>query len=97
MKNLVLCNCLLGFTPYWDYKPTNVIHADSPGVHTSDKNLNLNTIDKINLKCDVIDGNVLNGKREPILFSYILEKPPGYKVFCEPETIHYKRKQISLF
>ena len=28
---------LLGFTPHWDYKPTNAIHADSPGVYTSDK------------------------------------------------------------
>ena len=23
---------LFGFTPYWDYKPTNAIHADAPGV-----------------------------------------------------------------
>ena len=23
---------LLGFTPFWDYKPTNAFHADSPGV-----------------------------------------------------------------
>ena len=29
---------LLGFTPYWDYKP--------PGVYTSDKIFNLNTIKK---------------------------------------------------
>ena len=36
---------LLGFTPYWDFKPTNAIHADAPGVYTSDKFiLNLNTI-----------------------------------------------------
>ena len=27
----------LGFTPYVDYKPSNAIHADSPGVYTSDK------------------------------------------------------------
>ena len=27
----------LGFTPYWDYKPTNAIHADSPAVYTSEK------------------------------------------------------------
>ena len=26
---------ILGFRPYWDYKPTNAIHADSPGVYTS--------------------------------------------------------------
>ena len=30
----------LGFAPYWDYKPTNAIHADSPGVYTTDKILN---------------------------------------------------------
>ena len=28
-------NTLLGFTPYWDHKPTNVFHADSPGIYTS--------------------------------------------------------------
>ena len=72
---------LLGFTPYWDYKPTNAIHADSPGVHTSDEILNLNTKNKIHLKCDFIDGSVVNGIREPILFSFVLEKKPGYKVF----------------
>ena len=40
---------LLGLTPYLDYKPTNAIHADSPGVYTSDKSINLITIDKIHL------------------------------------------------
>ena len=43
-------NTFLGFTPFWDYKPTNVLHADSPGVYTNDKILNLNTINKIFLK-----------------------------------------------
>ena len=42
---------LLRFTRYWDYKPNNAIYADSPGVYTSDKNLNLSTTDKIHLKC----------------------------------------------
>ena len=82
---------LLGFTPYWDYKPTNAIHADSPGVYTSDKILCLNTIDKIHLKSDVFDGSIVNGIPQPILFSFISDKPAGYKVFCEPETIHCKK------
>ena len=83
---------LLGFTPYWDYKPTNAIHADAPGVYTSDKNiLNLNTINKIHLKCDCIDGSVQDGVRQPILFSFVLDKPSGYKVFCQPETIHFQK------
>ena len=83
---------LIGFTPFWDYKPTNAIHADSNGVH-SNNTLNLNTIKKIHLKCYVIDGSVVNCLRQPILYSFVLDKPSGYKVFCEPETINYKKNK----
>ena len=79
---------LLGFTLYWDYKP--------PGVYTSDKISNLNTINKIHLKCDVIDGSVVDGVRQSILYSFIIDKKPGYKVFCEPQTIHYKKINKSV-
>ena len=41
---------LLGFTPQWDYKPSN-----SSGVYSSNKLLNLNIINKVHLKCNVID------------------------------------------
>ena len=83
---------ILGFTPYWDSKPTNAIFADAPGVYTSDKIiLNLNTINKIHLKCDCIDGSTQDGIRQPILFSFVSDKPSGYKVFCQPERIHYKK------
>ena len=88
---------ILGFTPNWDYKPTNAIFADAPGVYTSDKTiLNLNTINKNHLRCDCIDGKIQDGVRQPILFSFVLDRPSGYKVFCQPETIPYK-KYISLF
>ena len=43
------------------------------------------------MKCDIIDGSVVNGLRQPILYSFVLDKKPGYKVFSEPETIHYKK------
>ena len=79
---------LLGFTPYWDYKPD---------VYTSDKIiLNLNTINKIHLKCDCIDGSIQDGVRQPILYSFVLDKPSGYKIFCQPETIHYKKINKSI-
>ena len=48
------------------------------------------------MKCDCIDGSVVNGIREPILFSFVLDKPAGYKIFCEPETIHYKKINKSV-
>ena len=55
-----------GFKPHWDYK-----HYKE---YISQKIINLNTIDKIQLKCDVIDGSVVNGIRQPILFSFVLDK-----------------------
>ena len=40
-------NTILGFTTSWDYRPTNADSPDSPGVYTSEKNMNLSTIDEI--------------------------------------------------
>ena len=77
---------ILGFAPGWDYKHYN--------EYISQKFVNLSSTNKIHLKFDVIDGSVVNGSRQPILFSFVLDEKPGYKVFSEPETIHYKKKQI---
>ena len=48
------------------------------------------------MKSDCIDGSIQDGVRQPILFSFNLDKPCGYKVFCEPETIHYKKINKSV-
>ena len=79
---------ILGFTSGWDYKHYN--------KYTSQNVVNLGSINKIHLKCDVIDGSVVNGLRQPILYSFVLDKLPGYKVFSEPETIHYKKINKSV-
>ena len=81
---------LLGFEPYWDYKPYNSNHVGIPIVYISDKIIYLSTTNKIHLKCNTIDGSVVHGLRQAILYSFVLDKKPGYKVFCEPETNHYK-------
>ena len=79
---------ILGYTPGWDYKHYN--------QYLSQKIVNSSSTNKIHLKCDCIDGSVVNGIREPILFIFVLDKPSGYKVFCEPETIHYKKINKSV-
>ena len=96
MKNL--SKTLLRFKLYWDYKSTNAIHADSPGFFNSDKFLYLSTIDKINLKCDAFDGSVVNGIgiRQTIHSTFSPDKPAGYMVVCQPETIHYKTPKKSI-
>ena len=77
---------VLGFTPGWDYKHYN--------KYISQKIVNLNSTNKIHLNCDCIDGSIQDGVRQPILFSFVLHKPSGYKVFCEPETVHCKKKSV---
>ena len=79
---------ILGFTSGWDYK-----HYKK---YISQKIVNLSNTNKIHLKCDAIDGSVVNGVRQPILYSFVLDKRAGYKVFCEPETIHYKKIKKSV-
>ena len=79
---------ILGFTAGWDYKHHN--------QYISQKIVNISNTNKIHLKCDVINGSVVNGQREPVLFSLVSDKPAGYKVFSEPETIHYKKINKSV-
>ena len=79
---------ILGFISGWDCKHYN--------KYTKQKILNLGSTNKIHLKCDVIDGSVVNGLRQPMLYSFVLDKKPGYKVFSEPETIHYKKINKSV-
>ena len=54
---------LLGFEPFWDYKPSSSNHIAIPDVYTIDKILNLSTTNKIHSKCNIIDGSVVNGLR----------------------------------
>ena len=71
---------ILGFTSRFVHKHYN--------KYTSQKVVNSNNPNKIHLKCDLLDGSVVNGSRQPIIFSFVINKPSGYKVFCEHETIH---------
>ena len=83
---------LLGFEPYWDYKPTNSYHVAIPGVYTSDKILYLNTIYRIHLKFDCFDGSIQERLGQRILFSFLLDKPSGYKVFSSLKQFIIKKK-----
>ena len=51
-------NTILGFNHGWDYKHYN--------QYISQKIVNLNNTNKIDSKCDCIDGSVVNGLRQPI-------------------------------
>ena len=57
-----------------------------PGSYKSDGPINITGTDKIHLKCDCIDGSIINGIREPILYSFALDKSPGHKIYNEPRV-----------
>ena len=74
---------ILGFQPHWDYQHYN--------KYVSQKIVNFSTTNKMHLKCDVIDGSILDGSRQPIIFSLVSYKTPGYKVFASLEQFILKK------
>ena len=42
-------------------------------------------------KCNSNNGTLVKGITEAIHFCFVLEKPSGYKLFCEPGTIQEKK------
>ena len=62
------------------------------GSYKSDKPINITGIDKVHLKCNVVDGSIVNGVREPILYSFALDQPPGHKIYQEPRIKLFKKR-----
>ena len=50
------------------------------GSYKSGKPINITGIDKVHLKCFCIEGSIMNGTREPILYSLALGQTPGHKL-----------------
>ena len=62
-----------------------------PGIYKSDKPINITGTDKVPLKCDCINGSIVNGVREPILYSRALSSPATHKIFKEPRIKLFKK------
>ena len=89
---------ILGFTQSRSY-PLDDIDWFYPliaGSYKGDKPINITGFDKIHLKCDCIQGIVVNGIREPILFSFALSSPPGHKIYKEPRSKLFKKINKSV-
>ena len=89
---------ILGFTQSRSY-PLDDIDSHYQiiaGSYKSDKPINITGIDKIHLKCDCIQGSIVNGKREPILYSFALSSPPGHKIYKEPRVKLFKKINKSV-
>ena len=89
---------ILGFTQSRSY-PLDDIDSQYQiiaGSYESNKPINIISIDKIHLKCDCIQGSIVNGIREPILYSFALSSPPGHKIYKEPRVKLFKKINKSI-
>ena len=89
---------ILGFTQSHSYPLDDIdgFYQLIAGSYKSDKPVNITGIDKVHLKCDCIQGSIVNGIREPILYSFALSSPPGYKIYKEPRVKLFKKINKSV-
>ena len=79
---------ILGFTQSQSYPLDDIegFYQVIAGSYKSDKPINITGIDKIHLQCDCTKGSIVNGIREPILYSFALSSPPGHKIYKKPRV-----------
>ena len=89
---------ILGFTQSHSYPLDDIdgFYQLIAGSYESDKPIKITSIDKVHLKCDCIDGSIVNGIREPILYSFALDQPPGHKIYKEPKVKLFKKINKSV-
>ena len=89
---------ILGFTQSRSYPLDDIdgFYQLIAGSYKSDRPINITGIDKIHLKCDCILGTIINGIREPILYSFVLSSPPGHKIYEESRIKHFRKVNKSV-
>ena len=89
---------ILGFTQSRSYPldDINGFYQLIAGLYRSDRPINITGIDKVHLKCDFLQGSIVNGIREPILFSFALSSPPIHKIYKEPRIKLFKKINKSV-
>ena len=67
-----------------------------PGSYKSKKPINITGIDNVHLTADCVQGSIVNGTREPILYSFGLPSKPAYKIYKEPKKEFFKKVNKSV-
>ena len=89
---------ILGFTRSRSYPLDDIdgFYQLIAGSYKSDRPINITGIDEIYLKYDCLRGSIVNGLREPILYSCALSSPPGHKIYKEPRIKLFKKVNKSV-
>ena len=89
---------MLGLTRSRSYPVDDIeeLYQLIAGSYKSDKPTIITGNYKIHLKCDRIQGSIVNGIRESILDSFALSSPPGHKIYQEPRIKLFKKVNKSV-
>ena len=89
---------ILGFTRSQSYPLDDIegFYQLIARSYKSERPINISGFDKIHLKSDCIQGSIVNGIREPILYSFALSSPPGHKIYKEPRVKLFKKVNKSV-
>ena len=89
---------ILGFTRSRSYPLVDIegFYQLIGGSYKSDKTIKNTGIDKIQSKCDCINGSIVNGVRKRILYSFALSSPPGHEIHKEPRVKFFKKVNKSV-
>ena len=68
-----------------------------PGIYKSEKPNTITGIDKMHLKCDCVNGSVVNGTGEPIFYSFGFDQSQAHKIYKEPRIRIFKKITKSVF
>ena len=84
---------MLGFSRSHSYPLDDIdgFYQLVAGSYKSVKPNIITGIDKVHLKCDCFNSSIVNGTREPILYSFVLSSPPGHKIYKEARIKLFKR------
>ena len=88
----------LGFTqsysgPLWDIDGSIQLKQ---GRYKSNKHITITAIDKILLKSDCINGSIVNGIQESILYNFALSSSPDHKTYKTPRILLFEKKYKSV-
>ena len=62
----------------------NEFIQEEAGSHKDEKCILFTRIDEVQMKCNWINGSLVRGAREPIVYGFASDKPPGHKIGTAP-------------
>ena len=82
--------------PSYPLDDIDVFYQLIAGSYKSERPINITIGDKVHLKCDCINGSIVNGVREPVLYSFAHDQAPGRKIYKEPRIKLFKKINKSV-